>query len=203
MLIGLSKNIVKANTELVAGDWKRENNRGLELKGRTMGIIGYGHTGSAFAEKLRGFGMRVLVHDKYKSGFSNDYIEEVSLDYIMRHADVISFHVPYTKETHHMINEKFITSCGKKPVIINTSRGAIARTPDLLQALHSKSVRGLCSDVFEDEPFDRAVVNEKSMYEELIGFPNVIATPHVAGWSKESWKNLTAILMVKILENLD
>lgn len=198
MLLSLSNHLIRANNEVKNGIWKRFENTGFELTGKTVGIIGFGHTGSAFAKKLSGFGVDILVYDKYKNNFNIDYIKEVDYSEILEHADVISFHLPYNTETHHWINKEFIESCNKKPVIINTSRGAIAKTKDLLLALENDELNGICLDVFEDEPLDCNKGNNKYLYNKLLEYENVIVSPHIAGWTKEAKVKLVSVLVKKI-----
>ncbi|HOU46382.1 MAG TPA: NAD(P)-dependent oxidoreductase [Chitinophagales bacterium] len=162
-----------------------------------IGIIGYGHTGSAFAKKLRGFEAEVLVYDKYKKT-QDDFVQQVSLDEIKRRCDVISFHVPYHEETHYYLNVDFIADCAKNPIFINTSRGAVVNTLDILDALENKKITGFCIDVFEDEPIHKNKIHPLEIYQKLIAKDNVIATPHIAGWTIESKYKLVKILMDKI-----
>ncbi|MEZ5006733.1 MAG: NAD(P)-dependent oxidoreductase [Chitinophagales bacterium] len=202
MLLAQSNHLIRANYEVKNGIWKRFENTGFELEGKTIGIIGYGHTGSAFARKLSGFEAEVLVYDKYKRGFGNESIHEVNFETIVKKAEVISFHIPYNKETHHWINREFVENCAKQPIIINTSRGAIANTEDLLWALQSKKLRGLCLDVFEDEPLNSNNVNPLELYQKIMAFDNVIVTPHIAGWTDEAKQKLVSILVKKIEEKV-
>ncbi len=197
MLLGLLNNIHKANNELKNGLFLREENRGEELDGKTIGIIGYGHTGSSFAKKLRGFDVDILVYDKYKQA-QDDFVKNVSLEELKLQCDVISFHVPYTEETHYYCNASFIDNCVKHPVIINTSRGAIVNTLDMIDALSAKRLKGFCVDVFEDEPITKNKINSTEIYQKLIAFSNVVATPHIAGWTNESKYKLAKILMDKM-----
>lgn len=197
MLLNLMNNINKANNELKQNIFNREENRGVELDGKSVGIIGYGHTGSAFAKKLRGFEAEVLVYDKYKKT-QDDFVQQVSLDEIKRRCDVISFHVPYHEETHYYLNVDFIADCAKKPIFINTSRGAVVNTLDILDALENKKITGFCIDVFEDEPIHKNKIHPLEIYQKLIAKDNVIATPHIAGWTIESKYKLVKILMDKI-----
>ncbi len=197
MLLNVLNNINKANNELKNRIFLREENRGEELDGKTIGIIGYGHTGHAFAKKLRGFEVDILVYDKYKQA-EDSYVKNTSLKEIQEKCDVISFHVPYTHETHHYCDGRFIAGCAKTPVIINTSRGGIIELVSMINALHNKQVRGLCIDVFEDEPITRDKVHCVLEYDMLFSFPNVVATPHIAGWTVESKYKLARILMDKI-----
>lgn len=198
LLLNLLNNICKVHHEVKAGIWQRENNRGKELDGRTVGIIGYGHTGSAFARKLRGFECKVLAYDKYKNGFGNDQIKEASLDEIIENADVISFHVPYTRETHHMIDSSFFDKLQKQPIILNTCRGAVMDTRAALVAINEEKISGLGMDVFEDEPWNKNEMVPQEVYQQLLSHQHVIATPHIAGWTVESKWKLASILMDKI-----
>jgi len=198
LLLSVMNNISRGQSELLAGKWQREANRGEELDGKTVGIIGYGHTGSAFAKKLRGFDVKVLAYDKYKMGFGNDFIEKSTLVKIQENADVISFHVPYSSETHHWVNANFINQCHQKPYLINTSRGEVFKTADVLFALQNEWIRGLGIDVYEDEPPSKGIKNDASLYLELFKHPNVVATPHIAGWTKESKELLATVLIEKI-----
>lgn len=197
LLLNLLNNINKANNELKQQIFHREENRGVELDGKTIGIIGYGHTGSAFAKKLRGFDVEILVYDKYIEA-SDAYVKNVDLDELQKKADIVSFHVPYNEETHHYCNEKFISQCTKMPIIMNTSRGAVIDTMAVLNALENQQLRGLCIDVFEDEPTTKGNIHAQAIYQKLFSFDNVIATPHIAGWTHESKYKLVKILMDKM-----
>lgn len=198
LLLSVMNNISRGQRELLEGKWQREANRGEELDGKTVGIIGYGHTGTAFARKLRGFDVKVLAYDKYKSGFGNKFVEESTLEAIQENADVISFHVPYAKEIHHWMDIHFINKCIRHPYILNTSRGDILKTTDVLFALQNNLIRGLGIDVFEDEPPTKGNRNSASFYLELFNHPKVTATPHIAGWTIESKELLASVLMDKI-----
>jgi len=197
MLLNVLNNITKANNELKNRIFLREENRGEELDGKTIGIIGYGHTGSAFAKKLRGFDVEILVYDRYKN-VEADFVKQVTLNELQTRCDVISFHVPYTEETHYYCDDKFISKCAKKPIIINTSRGAVLEIISVTNAIHAKQLRGLCIDVFEDEPITLEKVHSVLSYDILMSYDNVIATPHIAGWTVQSKQKLAEILMDKI-----
>jgi len=197
MLLNLLNNITKVNNELKNNLFLREENRGEELDAKTVGIIGYGHTGSSFAKKLRGFETKILVYDKYKQA-EDDFVKNVSLQELQANADIISFHVPYNEETHYYCNQNFIQDCIRTPIIINTSRGAIINTSDIVSALENEEIKGLCVDVFEDEPITKNKVHSIDIYQKLLSFDNVIATPHIAGWTIESKYKLAKILMDKI-----
>lgn len=198
LLLSVMNNISRGQRELLNGQWQREANRGEELDGKKVGIIGFGHTGSAFAKKLRGFDVKVLAYDKYKTGFGNEFVKESTLEEIQEKADVISFHVPYSNEIHHWVNENFMLRCHQKPYLINTSRGEVFNTSDVLLALKKGSIRGLGIDVYEDEPPSKGIKNNPSLYLELFEHPKVVATPHIAGWTKESKELLATVLMDKI-----
>ncbi len=197
MLLSLLNRITISNQELKNSLFLREENRGEELDGKVVGIIGYGHTGRAFAKKLRGFDVNILAYDKYIMP-ADDFVQAATLEDICQQADVISFHVPYNTETHHYCNADFIQQCSKPPVIINTSRGAVIDTLAVLHALENKLLRGLCIDVYEDEPVTKNTVHASEIYQRLLAFQNVIATPHIAGWTIESKYKLAKILMDKM-----
>ncbi len=202
MLLCLIRNIKKADAGMRRFSWQREANRGIELHGCSVGIVGYGHTGSAFAGKFRNWGVRLLAHDKYLKGFEDEYVQAASLDEILKHCDVISFHLPYTQETHHLINEDLIMKCSRQPVLINTSRGSVADTAAVLEGLKQGRIRGCCLDVFEDEPPGKGISCDRSLYEELFAREDVILTPHIAGWTHRSKIRLVEVLIDKVRESL-
>lgn len=198
LLLSVLNNIARADRDIRAGVWQREENRGFELMGRTVGIIGYGHTGSAFARKLRGMGVYVLAHDKYIAGFGDENVEEVSMEQIQLECDVISFHLPLNPETMHYCNAAFLAKCRPGIWLINTSRGKIVNTSDLIEALDSGKVRGAGLDVFENEQFYTLAGKDKEQMEELCRRQNIVLTPHVAGWTVESYLKLSKILAEKL-----
>lgn len=251
MLLSLANNLNRANLEVKKMDWQREKNRGFELRGQTIGIIGFGHTGSSFAIKLLGLGMRIMVYDKYlppnylekmpfpvsnllyprfntegvkaatsssrgSSFMTKNYsselgrefdglnyefstIEEASLQQIQEEADIISFHLPLTAETKYFADAQFIKKCRKNVLLINTSRGNVVNTADLIAALKTGKVSGACLDVFENEKPSTYTEGDKTMFKKLFAFDNVIVSPHVAGWTVESKERLATILLKKIL----
>lgn len=202
MLLNLLNNISKANEEVKKGIWLREANRGTELKHKTIGIIGYGNTGSEFCNKLKAFEGRILAYDKYKKGFGNNIITETTLEHIQKEADIISFHVPLTEETHYYLNDTFIANCTKPFYLINTSRGSVVDTKALVNALKQTKILGAALDVIEYEDMSFEKINYPDTFQELINFKNVIITPHIAGWSHESKILLAEILADKIIQFL-
>ncbi len=200
MLLGLVNNLYRADLEVRDFKWNREKNRGLELKGRKIGIIGFGHTGPAFAEKLAGFDVKVFAYDKYKKGYTEpyDFVNESSIEFIQENCEIISIHLPLTSETRFMIDETFFSKCRKSPIIINTSRGKILKIKDLINALNKKIIRGACLDVLENEKPATFSDVEKEMYGELFSMENAVFSPHIAGWTKESKKKIASTLIHKI-----
>lgn len=207
MLLSLMNNISKANQETRNHKWIREGNRGTELGGKTVGIIGYGNTGSAFAKRLSGFGVNILAHDKYRTNFATDGILESTLEEIFNETDVLSLHLPLNEETNYYVNEKFISNLKKNIFLINTSRGQIVNTAHLVNGIKSGKILGACLDVneYEDSSFEASAINksEKEIPEPLqflLNSEKVILTPHIAGWTHESNYKLAKILAEKIAE---
>ena len=198
MLLSLMNKIHSTQKELKEGKWLRDENRGTELFGKTVGIIGYGNTGSAFAQLLRSFDVTVLAYDKYKFGFSKDYIKEASLEQVCRYADVISFHVPLTEDTHHLANNDFFQVLKRKPWILNTSRGQVVNTNDLKEALLNDHIAGAGLDVLENENLASFTAGEKEIFNWMLDQPNVIITPHIAGYSHEAFIKMSEVLLEKL-----
>jgi D-3-phosphoglycerate dehydrogenase len=207
MLLMLLNNLRKADAEVRNGVWLRVENRGVELKHKTVGIIGFGYMGSSFAAKLKGIGCEVLVYDKYKTGFGNDGIREVTMHELYEKADVISLHVPLTAETTYMVNNLFFSSFKKPIYIINTARGKCLNTADLVDALKTGKVIGACLDVLEYEAVSFENIDFKNLpepFQYLIKSHNTILTPHIAGWTHDSnykMSKLIAEKMIKALKN--
>ncbi len=232
MLLCLFNNICRANEEVRKGKWNREPNRGVELNGKTVGIIGYGNTGSAFARLLSGFEIKVLVYDKYKSGFGTKEekgrmgkwenggggIYEVSLKEIFKESDILSLYIPLNAETKYLVNDIFIKKFKKNFYLLNTSRGPIVKTDDLVKNLKSGKVLGACLDVieYEETSFESLTPSDlrhgtgrpplhlgrggrrPEALEYLIQSDKVILTPHIAGWTVESYRKLSMVLAEKI-----
>ena len=198
LLLTLMNKIHSSQKELKDGKWLRDENRGTELYGKTIGIIGYGNTGSAFAQLLQSFNVTVLAYDKYKFGFSKEYIKEASLEQVCRYADAISFHIPFTDETNYLANRDFFQSLKQKPWILNTSRGQIVNTRDLKEAIINGVIAGAGLDVLENEKLSSFTAEEKILFYWLLDQPNVVITPHIAGYSHEAFLKMSEVLLQKL-----
>ncbi len=198
MLLNLMNKIGSSFEEIKNGNWIREPNRGTELSDKTVGIIGYGNTGSSFAKLLSSFNVVVLAYDKYKFDFGGSYIKEANLEQICRYADVVSFHLPLTNETKYMADGSFFNALQQKPYIINTSRGGIVKTPALIAALKQNIIAGAALDVLENERPETFSAEEKEEMNFLTRQPNVVLTPHIAGYSVEALYKMSTVIIEKL-----
>lgn len=197
MLLSLLNNLRTGDAQVRGGTWDREGNRGTELKGKTVGIVGYGHMGQCFAKKLACLDVRVIAYDKYKTGFSDRLVEEVTMDHLFAETDVLSLHVPLTPETRKMVDAGYWDSFSKPVFFINTARGEVVDTVALLNAIASGKVRGAGLDVLETEKFP--ALREQPWFDDLISCGKVLLSPHVAGWSFESYRRISEILAARVL----
>ena len=204
LLLSLMNLLREADVSVKAGQWDREGHRGMEISGRTVGILGYGHMGSAFAEKLQGFGCRLLAYDPYRDdhdGALSGRVEAVDLTTLQREADILSLHCNLTPETRGLVDREFLSGFAKPIVLINTARGPVVRTADLLDALIDGRVTAAGLDVFEREASSfETVANEgDAVWTRLMAHPRVQVSPHVAGWTEESYVKLSSVLADKVL----
>ncbi|HEY0244619.1 MAG TPA: 2-hydroxyacid dehydrogenase [Mucilaginibacter sp.] len=198
LLLALMNHFNTADAEIRAGNWQREANRGYELKGKTVGIIGYGFMGKSFAKKLSGFEVNVIAYDKYKTGFSDKYAREVSMEEIVKHSDVLSLHVPLTSETNGLVNDEYLFHFKKPIFFINASRGKVAKVRAVLNAIKQGKILGAGLDVLEVEKFPAMAGQE--WFEELRQSDKVILSPHVAGWTFDSYRKISEVMAVKLLD---
>lgn len=203
MLLNLLNKIPKAHQEIQEGIWNREGNWGTEISDKTIGIIGYGNMGKAFAKRIKGFTPHVLAYDKFKTNFTDGLVQEVNMATVFEKADVLSLHVPLTDLTRYLVDEQYIHQFKKNIILINTARGECVKTSDLVKALESGKIKGACLDVleYENTTFESLFSGEMpEPMQYLLKSDKVILTPHVAGWTDEAYYKLSRIMAEKIIE---
>lgn len=198
MLLGLLHHIPRSAQEVRQLQWRREENRGTEISGCKVGIIGYGNTGSAFGNKLLGFDLEVLVYDKFKAAIEGSHVKQVDIADIYREADIVSLHIPLNNETRHLVNDEFIRRFRKPFWLVNTSRGGVVNTADLLEGVKSGKVLGAALDVLENESLPEYSDEERQLLLDMIATERVLITPHIAGWSHQSKQKIFSILVEKL-----
>ena len=199
MLLSLLHHIPAANEQVKSYQWEREAFRGRELQFKTVGLIGYGHTGKAVARRLKGFGCTLLAYDKYISGFGDKDIEEVSLRELQKRAEILSLHVPLTSETHQWVDSSFFAQFEYPIYLLNLSRGKVVHLPSLLEGLEKGLILGAALDVLPNERLSTHTEAESLLYRELFSQKNVILTPHVGGWTFESRENIQRAIINRLL----
>jgi len=197
-LLALFNQIKKADSEVRNGIWDREGNRGHELMGKTVGIMGFGNMGKAFSKRLSGFGVKIRAYDKYKLDFGTDLVQEVMWEKLKSEVDILSIHVPLTTETQNFFTLKELSSFSKPFWLINTARGEVISFATLNAALDQGILRGAVLDVLENEKFKKFSPEQKDEFEKLAQRENVIFSPHVAGWTFESYEKINKVLVKKI-----
>ena len=201
MLLSLNRNLTRSNSQVRSMIWNREQNRGIELMHKKIAVLGFGYTGSALVKKLSGFSVQVLVYDKYLKNYCDqiDYAIETDLEQIFEEADILSIHLPATKETSAMVNFDFLNRFKKNIILVNTSRGNIIPTEDLVKAIQTGKVKAACLDVFENEKPSTHTREERDLYTQLFNFEQVILSPHIAGWTLESKQKIAQLMLDRIM----
>ncbi|MGY6558342.1 MAG: NAD(P)-dependent oxidoreductase [Nitritalea sp.] len=198
MLLALFNHLMVADAQVRKGIWKREANRGEELAGKVVGIIGFGNMGQAFAKKLAGFDVQLLAYDKYKQGFGSEQVREVELEELFERAEVLSVHVPLTSETRNMLDIDFFRRFRNPLYLINTARGELSTFHTLNQAFQEGLLKGAVLDVLENERFERFSAEQQEQFQLLATRENVLFSPHVAGWTHQSYAKINEVLVAKI-----
>jgi len=203
MLLLLMHQLRKADAEMQQGIFDRAGNWGTELGGKTIGIVGLGHTGSALAKRLQGWNLRILAVDPYRSETWPDYVTPVSMNELQLQSDIVSFHLPLNTETKGIISPEWLQNLARKPILVNAARGRLAKSSDLADALEQGLLNGLCLDTFEEESLGFEALGFRSnSLQRLAGHPRVLLTPHIAGWSQESWYGISSVLAEKMISKL-
>ena len=198
MVLCLMNNILIADREVRNGVWQREKNRGYELMGKTVGLIGYGNNGNETAKRFKAFGCEVLAYDKYKSNFSDEFVSETSMETIFERADILSLHIPLTSETNTLVDSAFLLNFKKDIILINAARGEIVSLRAVADGLETGKIKGACLDVLENEKLQKLTSEQKKDFEKLSTSERVIFTPHIAGWTFESYMKINEVLVEKI-----
>ena len=200
MLLSLSNKLNSADRSVREGEWLREKHRGWEISGKTIGIIGFGNNGGAFGSLLQGWNLRVLAYDKYLKNYAPSYVMETDLEKVLSESDIISLHIPLTPETKELVDSTFIQRCKPGFILINTSRGKNINLEDVVHGLKSGQIGGACLDVFPNEPPTSGSEEFKNLFGELCQLDNVVLSPHVAGWTVESKRKISEVLLNKIVQ---
>lgn len=198
MLLSLMNHIHTSDLEVRNFKWRREENRGYELGGKTVGLLGYGYMGQAFARRLHAFGCEIIAHDSQKTGFSNQAVTEVSLAELKERSEILSIHIPLDAHNKGLVNKAFLASFDKLDYVVNTSRGEVLVLKGLIDLLKNGTLRGAALDVLENEKLNQLTIEEETVFKELISLKNVLLTPHVAGWTHESYRKINEVLIDKI-----
>ncbi len=198
MLLALMNKLISADQSVREGSWLREQHRGRELSGKTIGIIGFGNNGSALGRLWHGWNVRVLAYDKYLTAYGNDSVQETDLATLQHESDIISLHIPLTRETYQMVNEEFISACKSGFILINTSRGNNLDLGAVVAGLRSGQIGGACLDVLPFEPPDKGPVSFADSFQQLCHMDQVVLSPHIAGWTVESKRKIAEVLLEKI-----
>ena len=198
LLLALLRNIARADHEVRQGQWQREDNRGEEIGGKTIGLLGYGHMGRAFARRLSAFGCTVLALDSNPAVPADDYATLVSLPELQARADVLSLHIPYSPANHHFVNESVLGGFAKPIWVVNTARGEVLDHAALVQGVQAGNVRGAALDVLDNEKLNTLSPVQQATFDFLKAAPNVVLTPHVGGWTHESYVRINEVLVEKI-----
>lgn len=198
MLLNLVNNINRSHAEVHEFKWNRESNRGYELAGKCAAIIGYGHMGRALAKKLHLLGCKVIAYDKFQKDFSDEYVTEVTLETLWKQSDIVSVHIPFNSDNRYFIDYDFLNHFSKPIWFINTARGEVLQTAALIQGLQQGKVLGAGLDVLENEKLNTLTENQVKDLKSLMELPQVILTPHIGGWTFESYQKINEVLVQKI-----
>jgi D-3-phosphoglycerate dehydrogenase len=200
MLLSLMRNLAKADFEVRNKIWDREGNRGYELNGKTVGIIGFGNTGKAFAKKLAGFEVKILAYDKYLKNYSNQNAQEATLEQIFEESDILSLHVPLTSKTKNWVNASFFTQFKKNIYLLNMCRGEVVNMPETIEYLNNMKIKGACFDVLENEKIYNLSNQQQKDFDYLINNKKVVLSPHIAGWTFESYEKIAQSILLKLTD---